>query len=42
MERIPVHRIYLEEIEVMNQVESVWKLVIKLDVGVLKIRFQQL
>jgi len=26
----------------MNQVESAWKLVIKLDIGALEIRFQQL
>jgi len=33
--------IYFEKIGVMNQVEFAWKLVIKLDVGALEIRFQQ-
>jgi len=36
----PVHSIF-EEIGVINQ-EFVWKLAIKLDVGALEIRFQQL
>jgi len=34
--------IYFEEIGVMNQIESAWKLVIKLDVRALEIRSQQL
>jgi len=34
--------IYYEEIGLMNQRESVWKLVIELDVGAIEIRYQQL
>jgi len=34
--------IYFEEIELMNQVEFAWKLIIKLDIGVLEICYQQL
>jgi len=33
--------IYFEEIGLMNQIESVWKLVIELDVGTIEIRYQQ-
>jgi len=42
MKRIPAPGTYFEEIGLMNQVESVWKLAIKLDVGTLEIWFQQL
>jgi len=38
--RIP--GIYFEEIKLMNLMESVWKLVIELDVGAIEIRYQQL
>jgi len=34
--------IYYEELGLMNQVESGWKLVIELDVGAIEIRYQQL
>jgi len=34
--------IYYEEIGLMNQIESVWKLVIEFDVGAIEIRYQQL
>jgi len=37
--RIP--GIYFEEIKLMNLMESVWKLVIELDVGAIEIRYQQ-
>jgi len=34
--------IYYEELGLMNQIESGWKLVIELDVGAIEIRYQQL
>jgi len=34
--------IYYEELGLMNQIESGWKLVIELDVGAVEIRYQQL
>jgi len=34
--------IYYEEVGFLNQIKSVWKLVIELDVGAIEIRYQQL
>jgi len=34
--------IYYEEIGLMNQIKSVWRLVIELDVEAIEIRYQQL